>query len=70
MTPTANLTRADMVRAAAARYVVLTRSGRVGRLVRWDAPSQRGRARVETHAGTGFTIPLADVIEVDLENHR
>jgi len=70
MTPTAKLSRNEMVQAAAARRLVLTRSGRIGRLVRYDAPKQRGRARVLTHAGTGFVVSCDDIIEIDLEDYK
>lgn len=64
------LSRNEMVQAAAARRLVVTKSGRIGRLVRWDSAGHRNRARVETHAGTGFTVPCTDVLEVDLEDHN
>ena len=66
----ADLKRNDMVQAAANRRLVLTRSGRIGRLVRWDAPAHRNKARVITHAGTGFTVKCDEILEVDLEDHN
>ena len=67
MKQVAGLDRNVMVKAAAARRLVVTRSGRVGRLVRWDAPKSRNRARIITHAETGFVVKCEDVLEVDLE---
>ena len=66
MTPTADLTRQEMVSAAAARCIVRTATGKVGRLTRWDSPKSRGRARIITTVGTGITLRLEQVTHVDL----
>lgn len=67
MTPVSELSREQMVRAAAERRVVLTRTGRIGRLARWDTMKRPGKARVLTHADTGFTVKCCDVLKVELD---
>jgi len=58
---TDQMTRAELVRCAAARMPVLLDDGTTGRLVRWDSEKRPGTARIEVRSGKSLTVKLARV---------
>lgn len=69
-TPAVDYDDAQLAHFAARRHFVRLANGRICKLIRWPVPGRRlsgttGRfARLETNAGTRFTVHCREIIEI------